>query len=425
MVLMTSSLARQMFGAAHLFDGLSLELLKIYRAPEGYDARGFGRVVLGSRDTNANDSGDILLGVFEFNGPSGLFDGATGDFIQFVGNDENFVRTPAAWVPNVPSQGEQGLLVGSSGAEVDGLIQAGRAHLLNLASATRIYTFYSPAPVEFGHFGSSVVGLEDIDGDALGDAAIRGEGKVYLFNGATGELIRTLVSPEPRGGNKVYIFDSVTGESVLAFNPVSRIGYLSSMAAIPDVNGDGVADIAIGTAGEPPAEHGDGKVRDYHSAKPGFVDIYNGATGEHLFEIQQPGEDYVEFAASLLGLRDRNGDGLAEIVVGAPGENRVYVYLSPFDRYIAVGEEGDGEPEAGGEGQSFEGDGEPEAGGEGQSSEGDGEPEAGGEGDPDGRPPILICTPFLQDPSNLGRDPGDLMTLFLMAGFLFRIHRTV
>jgi hypothetical protein len=96
-------------------------------------------------------------------------------------------------------------------------------------------------------FGCAIAGLPDIDGDGHGDILIgarsayridgifglQWEGAAYLYSGASGRLLRTMVSPhfgEYNGGNP------------------GDFGF--SLAVMPDVNGDAVPEFVVGAPGE-------------------------------------------------------------------------------------------------------------------------------------------------------------------------------
>jgi hypothetical protein len=98
-------------------------------------------------------------------------------------------------------------------------------------------TFISPNPEQTGGFGLSVSGVEDADGDGRGDllagayyedGGAFNAGRVYLFSGATGALLRTLTSPNPE-------FQGYFGFSV---------------AGVADADGDGRGDLLVGAYSE-------------------------------------------------------------------------------------------------------------------------------------------------------------------------------
>lgn len=150
-----------------------------------------------------------------------------------------------------------------------------------------------------GTFGWAVADLPDINGDGARDIAVGavGPGRVYLYSGQTGALLRTLsASPaEPGGG---------------------QFGY--SLGSAGDVNGDGVADVVVGAV--------------LAASNFGAAYIYSGSNGALLRRItgEVAGD---RFGASVAGAGDVDGDTFADILVGAEGNDtqgadsgRAYVY---------------------------------------------------------------------------------------------------
>ncbi len=83
---------------------------------------------------------------------------------------------------------------------------------------------------------------------------------------------------------------------------------------VGDLSGDGVAERV---ACDPSVEGG-----------AGMVDVFDGATG--VLIVRFTGDAGAQFGASAADVGDINGDGLADLLVGAPGEQRAYLIDGPF-----------------------------------------------------------------------------------------------
>ena len=109
-----------------------------------------------------------------------------------------------------------------------------------------LFEFRSPAEIGQGEFGRSVSSVPDTDGDGVADLLIgTDEGNAYLFSGATGALIHTLMDP---GSG-----DSLFGQAV---------------AGVPDVDGDGRGDLLVGA-----------EAQSIGATSAGRADVFSGASG--------------------------------------------------------------------------------------------------------------------------------------------------
>ena len=118
------------------------------------------------------------------------------------------------------------------------------AMLSTLASADTT-TLETTNPVGGGEYGDSVALVGDMNGDGYPDVLVGApdedasgvdeSGRVYVYSGRNGNLIRTHVSPSPE-------IVGWYGEVVLVF---------------PDINGDGLADYAIAAPNQGSGMEGD------------------------------------------------------------------------------------------------------------------------------------------------------------------------
>jgi len=203
-----------------------------------------------------------------------------------------------------------------------------------------------PYPIG-GEFGVAVASAGDVDGDGYGDlVAFIGAG-VYVYLGGPPGIVaapQVLSAPGPVGvavasagdvngdgygdvvvggwaNGEAYIYlGSATGLAATAFvtltTPLTGAGYGSAVATAGDVNGDGYADVVVGVQG---------------SGEPGECFVYLGAEGgpssTPSFTLDlAPGADST-FGASVATAGDVNGDGYADVIVGAWGAMRAYLYL--------------------------------------------------------------------------------------------------
>ena len=165
-------------------------------------------------------------------------------------------------------------------------------------------TITSPNPEPGGQFGYALAVLGDVDGDALPDLLVGApeervseeptdvHGRAYVFSGATGEALYTLESPS-------------TTPQFIGF----RGDFGGAVAALDDLDGDGVADFAVSAPDEVVEEETEGG---------GVVYVYSGATGTVLHRLAHPPARYQDlFGVAIAALGDLDGDGVGDVGVGA------------------------------------------------------------------------------------------------------------
>jgi hypothetical protein len=133
-------------------------------------------------------------------------------------------------------------------------------------------------------FGWVARRIGDVDGDGVFDAAssaptnsdgAQAGGKIYVYSGASGELIWTATGPDAGG----------------------QLGFVVENAG--DVNGDGTPDVV---AGAPYANK---------------AWVYSGSDG-HALHVLEGGDPTGAFGATAKGVGDANGDGYDDVLVGEP-----------------------------------------------------------------------------------------------------------
>jgi len=200
-----------------------------------------------------------------------------------------------AAVPDSDGDGLADLLVGAYSTSVNGVTRVGQAHLYSGATGALLRTLDSPNPRQDGLFGFSVAGVPDADGDGRGDLVIGAvhelvvginPGRAYLFSGATGALLRSLTSPN----------GTLLGE------------FGHAVSGIADVNGDGRGDLLVGANRENVG----------NASQSGRAYVFSGATGTLLHTLTRPtAQANAYFGAAVAGVPDADGDAVGDLLVGA------------------------------------------------------------------------------------------------------------
>jgi hypothetical protein len=181
---------------------------------------------------------------------------------------------------------------------------------------------YLPAPADSGQpFAEDVTIVHDLHGEAAGDQY----GWVARAVGdADGDGVGDFASTAPFHGGKgaVCVHSGKTGTVLVRVvgKPGEQLGWC--VAGAGDLDGDGRADFVAGSPG-PSATPG---------STPGVVRAFSGADGNVLHEWlgEAPGDS---FGKDARGIGDHDGDGVQEILIGAPNHDaagqdagRAYVF---------------------------------------------------------------------------------------------------
>jgi len=148
-------------------------------------------------------------------------------------------------------------------------------------------------------FGSVVGSAGDLDADGLADALVMDRAASATGDDRWRLHAYTITTPETRlGGPDSIIW---TAERPTRAAPLRIL-------TLPDVNADGVNDIAVGGATRADAAAPFGET--------GVVTVLSGADGALLWEVFLPG---TRLGAGLERIPDLDGDGFDDIAAGAPG----------------------------------------------------------------------------------------------------------
>lgn len=186
------------------------------------------------------------------------------------------------------SDGRPDLLAGADQAHVG----AGYVLVISGRTGAMLGTLVGEARGE--RFGAALCGGVDVDGDFLPDFAV-GAPAAMKLSAATGA---------------VRVFSGPSLLELLRFHgegPGEEFG--GALIFIADIDGDGLADLAASGAFEAGAIGAAGVVRATSSRSGRPLRVWRGRSGGD------------RFGAALASAEDRDGDGRAEILVGAPKDD--------------------------------------------------------------------------------------------------------
>ncbi|MFZ5468279.1 MAG: integrin alpha, partial [Myxococcota bacterium] len=293
----------------------------------------FGYSIAGVGDVNGDDYGDVVVGAFGWNGQATL----EGRAYLYLGSAAGLSMTPTwtadptdqisayfgssiAGAGDVNGDGFADVVVGASNLD-DPEANEGSAFLylgsaIGLASTPTWSATPTNQPNAF--FGNSLAGAGDVNGDGFGDVVVgafrwsgqgTNEGRAYAYLGsATGLSSTPTWAADPA--------DQISAE----------FGF--SVASAGDVNGDGYSDVVVGAPLWDGTQAGD-EGRVYL-----FLGSAIGLSTTPTWTADPTDQAGAEFGHSVASAGDVNGDGYADVVVGAHGwggpngeEGRAYLFL--------------------------------------------------------------------------------------------------
>lgn len=208
----------------------------------------------------------------------------------------------ARWARHLAGLLLAGSLAAPCAAEV---IQLGTSPFLTNTPEVKLRS----SGIDDDQIGTRLIGVGDVNGDGRDDIVVGRDlpgGSHYVVFGTTGPATLNLSTLDD-------------GTSTAGFRIVSEPGgfSISSIGAAGDVNGDGLADILLGRrSASTPA--GRAWVV-FGKTALGNVELATVASGTSTLGFALDGPLGSNAGADVGGLGDLNGDGLADIVVGAPG----------------------------------------------------------------------------------------------------------
>ena len=290
----------------------------------------FGYSVATAGDVNGDGFDDVLVGARLFDntltdeGRASLFLGsATGlsaaaDWVVDGGQAGSKLGFRVASAGDVNTDGYDDVLIAASGYD-NGQTDEGRVSLY-LGSSTGLpatAAWTAEGDQAGAWFGSSIASAGDVDGDGNDDVVI---GAWWYDNGETDEGRAFLyLGTGTASGLQATPTWTAESDQVEAY-----FGW--SVSGAGDVNGDGYADVVVGARLYDNGETDEGRASLYLGSSAGLQ-----AAAAWTAEGDQAGAWY---GNSVSGAGDVNGDGLDDVLIGAPyhdnGENdegRASLYL--------------------------------------------------------------------------------------------------
>ena len=223
---------------------------------------------------------------------------------------------------DVDGDGFDDVIVGAWSNDAGG-VDAGRAYIfLGGAAMDNVADVVVTGAAKGDLFGRSVSGAGDVNGDGFDDVIVGACG-VDLNGADTGQAQVVL------GGAPMDNTPDMTLSGVAFGDYFGR-----DVSAAGDVDGDGFDDVIVGAIGN-----------DAHGPISGQAYLYRGGSPmDALVDVTFSGtEAFDYFAMALSDAGDVNGDGLGDVIIGAPGatwdnRGRSYVYHggSPMDSIADV-----------------------------------------------------------------------------------------
>ena len=243
--------------------------------------------------------------------------------------------TSVSDLPDVDGDGVADIVIGAPLETVGADLFAGRAYVYSGATGTLLHTLVSPAVQADAQFGYAVLGLPDSDGDGFGEIVVT----------APRHNLTDIFGADAPNAGTAYLFSGATGTLIEELSRVNFSGGFGDAIDPQGAFGASIARVPLLTVTR--SEPSDGFV----IGAPG-----NGSSGAaYTYELDgYPSRRYVSpspnagaFGTAVGGVPDANGDGYGDIVVGDPaqggsptGSGAAYVFAGRFGALIATLEPG-------------------------------------------------------------------------------------
>jgi hypothetical protein len=287
----------------------------------------YGISVATAGDVNGDGFSDVVVGAYQYD--HGETD--EGRASVYLGSATGLGNTPAWTAESNQSTAAYGVSVGTAG-DVNGdgfsdVIVGAYQYDNGQDDEGRVFVYHggsdglAPAPAWFMNggqagagFGWTVATAGDVNGDGYSDVLATAyaydngqvdEGKVWLYHGS------------PSGSSTVPAWSAETNQAGAQLNSATSAG---------DVNGDGYSDVILGSTQFDNGQSDEGRTWLYLGSAAGLSPV--------AAWTSEPDQAGAWFGISLGSAGDVNGDGYADVIVGAyawdngqSSEGRAWLYL--------------------------------------------------------------------------------------------------